>query len=134
MIEFTQIGWFDPGSKRFCYTDEKEYDVKQNRGRLTSYTHPVFSIDPDTANRLSVQIMTPVIVSNNEKDIKSNEKYCPAGKVCCAHSYVNDSGDKCCNPNYTELPVGVGVVVSACGEFPNDEVCRWPSKIKRVTP
>lgn len=57
MFEFTQIGWFDPGSKRFCYTDEKEYDQAQNRNRKTGYTHPVFAIDPETASRLTVQIM-----------------------------------------------------------------------------
>jgi len=52
MVEFSQIGWFDPGSRRFCYTDEKEHrpDLK------TGYTHPVFSIDSVTASRLSVQL------------------------------------------------------------------------------
>ena len=33
-----QLGWYDPGSKRFCYSDEKEAwpDTKQG------YTIPVF--------------------------------------------------------------------------------------------
>lgn len=55
--------------------------------------------------------------------------YCPAGKIECLHSYINDSSDKCCNPNHTELPVGVWVVVSPTEGFPANEVCRWPSKI-----
>ena len=33
-----QIGWFNPGSKRFCYTDEKEFSPQHN----ASYTKPVF--------------------------------------------------------------------------------------------
>jgi hypothetical protein len=57
MFEFTQIGWFDPGSKRFCYTDEKEYDEAQGKNRKTGYTHPVFCVDPETAIRLTVQLM-----------------------------------------------------------------------------
>ena len=61
------------------------------------------------------------------------DKYCPAGKINCSHSYINDSNDKCCNPNYTELPVGVGVVVGKTLGFPADEVCRWPSKMEKVT-
>lgn len=34
-----QLGWYDPGSKRFCYSDEKEAwpDTKQG------YTIPVFT-------------------------------------------------------------------------------------------
>lgn len=58
MFEFTQIGWFDPGSKRFCYTDEKEFHSARP-SRFQSYTHPVFSIDPETASRLSVQLEPP---------------------------------------------------------------------------
>jgi len=127
MFEFTQIGWFDPGSKRFCYTDEKEYDESQGRGRKLGYTHPVFSIDQKTADRLSVQLMPPSdpFTAGNSP---VSDRYCPAGKIFCMHSYINDSGDKCCNPNYTELPVGIGVVVGASNDFPADEVCRWPSK------
>ncbi len=36
-----QIGWFDPGSKRFCYSDERETwpDTKQG------YTIPVFTFE-----------------------------------------------------------------------------------------
>ena len=63
-----------------------------------------------------------------------DNKYCPAGKFKCQHSYVNDSGDKCCHPMYTELPVGVGVVVGETKNFPADEVCRWPSKRLEVAP
>ena len=33
-----QIGWFDPGSKRFCYTDTKEVHPESNAG----HTIPVF--------------------------------------------------------------------------------------------
>ena len=33
-----QIGWFNPGSKRFCYTDEKQH-MQSNKA---SYTVPVF--------------------------------------------------------------------------------------------
>jgi hypothetical protein len=35
----TQIGWFDPGSKRFCYTDTKEVHPESNAG----HTIPVFA-------------------------------------------------------------------------------------------
>jgi len=52
MFEFTQIGWFDPGSKRFCYTDEKDHFAPRN----DDYTHPVFAVDPETASRLTVQL------------------------------------------------------------------------------
>lgn len=38
-ISEQQIGWFHSGSKRFCYTDEKEHDL---RDRLSQYTVPVF--------------------------------------------------------------------------------------------
>ncbi len=46
----TQIGWFDPGSKRFCYSDEKEYDPE----RRTFYTEPAFVVDAaiETPNEL----------------------------------------------------------------------------------
>jgi len=33
-----QVGWYDPGSKRFCYLDEKEYSAEHFRG----YTVPVY--------------------------------------------------------------------------------------------
>ena len=36
-IVFLQIGWFDPGSKRFCYTDVKEHSPNHH----ASYTEPV---------------------------------------------------------------------------------------------
>lgn len=52
MFEFTQIGWFNPASKRFCYTDEKEVWPD----RRSSYTHPVFAIDSETAKHLMVQL------------------------------------------------------------------------------
>jgi hypothetical protein len=129
MFEFTQIGWFDPGSKRFCYTDEKEYDRSLDKNRFSGYTHPVFSIDPNTASRLSVQLMPQANKPEDPTGVKEY-KYCPAGRVYCMHSYVNDSGDMCCNPNHIDLPVGIGVVVGASGNFPGDEVCRWPSKMK----
>ncbi len=38
-----QIGWFDPASKRFCYSDEKEAWPDRRRG----YTVPVFTLDID---------------------------------------------------------------------------------------
>lgn len=56
MFEFTQIGWFNPGDKRFCYTDEKEYDQKRKQKYYDNYTHPVFAIDSKTAKGLSVQL------------------------------------------------------------------------------
>ena len=33
-----QIGWFDPGSKRFCYTDEKQH----HHAGMAAYTTPVY--------------------------------------------------------------------------------------------
>ncbi len=39
-----QIGWFNPDSKRFCYTDEKEHDRRHlGHSRFASYTEPVFT-------------------------------------------------------------------------------------------
>ena len=39
----TQVGWFNPDSKRFRYTDEKEHDLIHSGGRrFSSYTEPVF--------------------------------------------------------------------------------------------
>jgi hypothetical protein len=35
-----QIGWFDPGSKRFAYTDEKDWRPDRHK----SYTVPVYAI------------------------------------------------------------------------------------------
>ncbi len=35
-----QIGWFDPASKRFCYSDEKEVWPDTRQG----YTVPVFTL------------------------------------------------------------------------------------------
>lgn len=35
----TQIGWYDPGSKRFCYSDVKKASVTMYDG----YTVPVFA-------------------------------------------------------------------------------------------
>ena len=61
MFEFTQIGWFDPGSKRFCYTDEKDHFAPRN----DDYTHPVFAVDPETASRLTVQL------ESEKKEIKT---------------------------------------------------------------
>jgi len=37
--EELQIGWYDPGSKRFCYTDVKEASPDQHKG----YTVPVYA-------------------------------------------------------------------------------------------
>jgi hypothetical protein len=43
-----QIGWFDPGSKRFCYTDEKEH----RQSGMPAYTIPVYAIEePKAASR-----------------------------------------------------------------------------------
>lgn len=56
------------------------------------------------------------------------DRYCPAGKINCQHSYINDSDDKYCNPNNDLPPTGIGVVVGPISLFPADEVCRWPSK------
>jgi hypothetical protein len=55
MFEFTQIGWFEPGSKRFCYTDEKKTWPDSH----SDYTHPVFAIDSQTASRLMVHLQEP---------------------------------------------------------------------------
>ena len=75
MIEFTQIGWFDPASKRFCYDDEKVAFAPRN----DDYTHPVFSIDPDTAKLLSVNI--------GAQDKFNNEKM----PCCRAAKYIIDN-------------------------------------------
>ena len=40
-VTIDQIGWFNPGSKRFCYTDEKEVHPQHH----TSYTKSVFVAD-----------------------------------------------------------------------------------------
>ena len=38
-----QIGWFNPGSKRFCYSDEKVVDAEHlGYPNKESYTEPVF--------------------------------------------------------------------------------------------
>ena len=38
-----QIGWFNPGSKRFCYFDEKVVDAEHlGYPNKESYTEPVF--------------------------------------------------------------------------------------------
>lgn len=42
-----QIGWFDPGSKRFCYTDEKDYRADRHK----SYTVPVYAIPLPSESR-----------------------------------------------------------------------------------
>ena len=44
------IGWFDPGSKRFCYTDEKETWPDRRRG----YTWPVYA-SPKELQRMADQ-------------------------------------------------------------------------------
>ena len=36
-VVFLQIGWFNPDSKRFCYTDVKEHSPNHH----ASYTEPV---------------------------------------------------------------------------------------------
>lgn len=38
VADMKQIGWFDPGSKRFCYTDEKEH----SHLGMPAYTIPVY--------------------------------------------------------------------------------------------
>ena len=44
-VTIDQIGWFDPGSQRFCYTDEKEYDDKHlGHKRREFYTESVFAV------------------------------------------------------------------------------------------
>jgi hypothetical protein len=35
-----QIGWFNPASKRFCYTDEREHRPE----RMREYSVPVYAI------------------------------------------------------------------------------------------
>lgn len=40
-----QIGWYNPDSKRFCYTDEKDYDEQLDPGfrGKRGYTVPVYA-------------------------------------------------------------------------------------------
>ncbi len=99
MFEFTQIGWFDPGSKRFCYTDEKEYHSARSN-RFQSYTHPVFSIDPETASRLSVQLEPPK--NDQPTQVKTPATPSPEGEITpCARkkgcSYIRIKGE-CMGP------------------------------------
>ena len=41
----TPIGWLDPGSKRFCYADEKEAWPEQRQG----FTQAVYIIEEEQA-------------------------------------------------------------------------------------
>lgn len=52
MPETIQIGWYNPGSHRFCYTDEKEARPDNH----TAYTVPVyiFRDDPLTKAHLCI--------------------------------------------------------------------------------
>ncbi len=53
------IGWFDPGSRRFQYTDVKAVDIK--RGRTTGYTIPVYAIRDQAPSRRSFQANLDVL-------------------------------------------------------------------------
>jgi hypothetical protein len=55
---FHQIGWFCPASRRFQYTDEQEYNIKNGRGQ-NGYTVPVYAIDPVTAGHLQITLEAP---------------------------------------------------------------------------
>lgn len=47
----TQIGWYDPGSKRFCYSDVKKASVTTYGG----YTVPVFAVTG--SNRAVIRVL-----------------------------------------------------------------------------
>ena len=46
-----QIGWYDPGSHRFCYTD-----VKKNMSGHEAYTVPVYAHMDDDVSKLKERI------------------------------------------------------------------------------
>lgn len=54
-----QIGWYCPGSKRFCYTDEKKTWPEQKRG----HTVPVYAI-PDILSEKQPSAEVARIVEN----------------------------------------------------------------------
>lgn len=47
----TQIGWYSPGSKRFCYSDVKEAHLTGHE----DYTIPVFA--DDESNEVMIRIL-----------------------------------------------------------------------------
>jgi hypothetical protein len=59
--EFSQVGWFNPQSRRFEYTDIKDDRMRRGQGD-DGYTVPVFAVDKDTANRLQITLESPGIV------------------------------------------------------------------------
>lgn len=44
LSERKQVGWYDPGDKRFCYMDVKEHSQLNS---FSSYTEPVWVFDKE---------------------------------------------------------------------------------------
>lgn len=90
MVDFSQIGWFHPGSKRFCYDDEKVHFAP----RKDDYTQPVFAIDPESAKRISVNIEAQNSSTNTPKVKIALQCLCDAISGMPGSMVIGDKLDK----------------------------------------